>query len=129
MLLRNGGPKQVRFDTIRSRTIRSRTIRSRTIRSWTIRSRTVRSRTVHSWTVHSWTVRSRTVHSWAVCGPSVPRAVHSWGRPFVDRPAPADREPVEALRARLRAPGVKVTLRLLRGGKTVDVELTTRRLI
>jgi len=43
--------------------------------------------------------------------------------------APVDRAPVEALRARLRAPGVKVTLRLLRGGKTVDVELTTRRLI
>ncbi|HYV46515.1 MAG TPA: aspartyl protease family protein [Myxococcaceae bacterium] len=37
--------------------------------------------------------------------------------------------PIEALRARLRAPGVKVTFKLLRGGKPVEVTLTTRRLI
>lgn len=37
--------------------------------------------------------------------------------------------PIEALRARLRAPGVKVTFKLLRGGKPVEVTITTRRLI
>jgi hypothetical protein len=42
---------------------------------------------------------------------------------------PADQTPVEALRIRLRAAGVKVALRLLRDGKPVDVTLTTRRLI
>jgi len=40
-----------------------------------------------------------------------------------------ERPDIEALRARLRAPGVKVTFKLVRGGKPVEVTLTTRRLI
>jgi hypothetical protein len=43
--------------------------------------------------------------------------------------APVEQTPIEALRGRLRAAGVKVALRLLRGGKPVDVTLITRRLI
>jgi PDZ domain-containing protein len=41
----------------------------------------------------------------------------------------AERTALEPLRIRLRAPGVKVTFKLLRGGKPVEVTLTTRRLI
>jgi hypothetical protein len=41
----------------------------------------------------------------------------------------AEQIPIEALRARLRAPGLKVTFKVLRGGKPVEVTITTRRLI